>query len=197
MQRTMFASVSRNRRHGHFGRLSAIPISGRVVILASVLAVALPAASAQDIFIYPTRGQSQQQQDRDRYECHSWATQQTGFDPTRPAAAPAAAPPPPPVQQGSDGSMLRGAARGAAIGAVGGAIGGNAGKGAAIGAGTGALVGGMRRQDQMRQQQAQQQAYNQQQSAAAANQNSATAAQRNNYNRAMSARLSGRGYTVS
>jgi hypothetical protein len=38
----------------------------------------------QDFFIYPKNGQSQEQQSQDRYECHAWASGQTGFDPTRP-----------------------------------------------------------------------------------------------------------------
>lgn len=36
------------------------------------------------LFIYPTQGQSEQKQATDRYECHSWATSQAGFDPTLP-----------------------------------------------------------------------------------------------------------------
>lgn len=40
-----------------------------------------PPASNQ-LFVYPRNGQSQQQEDKDRYECHHWAVQQTGFDPT-------------------------------------------------------------------------------------------------------------------
>lgn len=40
-------------------------------------------AGQEQIFIYPRKGQSEQQQARDRYECHSWARDQTGFDPTR------------------------------------------------------------------------------------------------------------------
>jgi hypothetical protein len=35
-----------------------------------------------ELFIYPKNGQSPDQQARDRYECHSWASNQTGFDPT-------------------------------------------------------------------------------------------------------------------
>lgn len=35
----------------------------------------------QDLYIYPSRGQSEQQQSDDRYECHRWASQQTGYDP--------------------------------------------------------------------------------------------------------------------
>ncbi len=40
-----------------------------------------PPASNQ-LFVYPKNGQSSQQQDTDRYECHRWAVQQSGFDPT-------------------------------------------------------------------------------------------------------------------
>ena len=41
--------------------------------------------SADSMFIYPKNGQGPEQQSRDRYECHRWAADQTGFDPTRPA----------------------------------------------------------------------------------------------------------------
>jgi hypothetical protein len=34
------------------------------------------------MFIYPRKGQSQAQQDNDRYECHKWAADQTNYDPT-------------------------------------------------------------------------------------------------------------------
>ena len=36
----------------------------------------------QEMIIYPARGQSQKQLDKDRYECHVWAVGQTGFDPS-------------------------------------------------------------------------------------------------------------------
>ncbi len=32
---------------------------------------------------YPADGQSLHEQDRDRYECHRWAVDESGFDPTR------------------------------------------------------------------------------------------------------------------
>ncbi|HTT00918.1 MAG TPA: DUF6515 family protein [Steroidobacteraceae bacterium] len=38
--------------------------------------------SADNLFIYPRDGQSPDQQSRDRYDCHTWASSQTGFDPT-------------------------------------------------------------------------------------------------------------------
>ena len=154
-----------------------------VMVLTAALVSALFAAAAwaQQLFIYPQRGQNQQQQQQDRFECHQWAVQQTGFDPTMGVA------PPPPGATGSlAGGAVRGAAGGAALGAIGGAIGGNAGRGAAIGAGTGAVFGTMMRNNQIRQEQTRQTANFQQ-----ANQQLA------NYNRAVAACLSGRGYTVS
>jgi hypothetical protein len=44
--------------------------------------VRLPPVS-EPLFIYPKAGQSEQQQATDRYECHRWAVDQTGFDPTQ------------------------------------------------------------------------------------------------------------------
>ena len=149
-------------------------------------------------YIYPTRGQSPQQEESDRGQCYGWAVQQTGFDPANPRVAVA---PPPPVYPGQAPSppvgVFGSAAGGAALGAVGGAIGGNAGEGAAIGAGVGALFGMVRRarfdeeqQQQMQQQQQQQQMY-------MARQQSALAQGRANYDRAFSACMTGRGYTVN
>lgn len=162
---------------------------------ATVLAALLcQPAAAQQLIIYPSQGQSQEQQGKDRYECHTWAVQQSGFDPS---SAPTAAPPPaapPPVAEAPRGGIVRGAGRGAALGAVGGAIGGDAGEGAAIGAATGALFGAFRRHDQRRQQAYEQRAYQQQ---AQAQQQSTTSAGRDTYNRAMRACLEGRGYTIS
>jgi len=37
----------------------------------------------EDIYVYPQSGQSPDQQANDRYECHKWASSQTGFDPTQ------------------------------------------------------------------------------------------------------------------
>jgi hypothetical protein len=169
-----------------------------------VLLIALPlfasAALAQtnDMFAYPAKGQSQAQQNKDRYECHSWAVQQTGFDPSRPppqAAMPA--PPQPGTYQPSQRHIARGAGRGAALGAVGGAIAGDAGKGAAAGAAMGGLAGGFRRRDERRQQYAQQQYAQQQYMQQHAANQSAQQGQHAAYQRAMAACLQGRGYTVN
>ena len=66
----------------------------RTKVIAGLVALAAGITSspvmAQDMFIYPADGQSQEQQDRDRFECHSWAVQQTGFDPTNPSSVPQA-----------------------------------------------------------------------------------------------------------
>ena len=40
-------------------------------------------ASDQNLVVSPKNGQSKEQQAADRFECHTWAKAQTGFDPTR------------------------------------------------------------------------------------------------------------------
>jgi len=40
---------------------------------------------AMSLFVYPKNGQSEQQTQNDRYQCHEWAVGQTGFDPTNSA----------------------------------------------------------------------------------------------------------------
>jgi hypothetical protein len=42
-----------------------------------------PGPAVGDVYMYPRNGQTEQQQGTDRYECHKWATAQSGFDPTR------------------------------------------------------------------------------------------------------------------
>jgi hypothetical protein len=193
------AKVPKLSESGSTRRIGMLRILTGSLLAASVTVISMPVRS-QGVYFYPSQGQSQEQQERDRFSCHQWAVQQTGFDPTRAPAASAAQsapPPPPPSQAPQSGQVVRGAGRGAAVGAVGGAIGGDAGKGAAIGAATGALVGGFRRRDQARQEAAQQQAY-QQQFAAAQSQQAATAAsQYGAYNRALGACMQGRGYAVN
>jgi len=51
-------------------------------------------AQAQNVYVYPSQGQSQEQLARDRYECQNWAAGETGFDPARSPAPGAAASPP-------------------------------------------------------------------------------------------------------
>jgi hypothetical protein len=190
--------MSHQRSEGSQPRSTVLSLSLLVVLIAPPLLAAKALAQSSDIFMYPAKGQSQTQQDRDRYECHSWAVKQTGFDPSKsmPQAA-MAAPPPPATYQPSQRHIARGAGRGAALGAVGGAIAGDAGKGAAAGAAMGGLAGGFRRRDERRQQYAQQQYQQQQYAQQHAAHQSAQQGQSSAYNRAMSACLQGRGYTVN
>ncbi|MGR8918716.1 MAG: hypothetical protein ACU85V_03780 [Gammaproteobacteria bacterium] len=143
--------------------------------LAAVLGAVLlgpTALNAQQVYTYPNAGQSEAQQSQDRFECHQWAIDQSGFDPTTapPLAARPSQPPPPPPSGYSDqpqrrrssgglfgignGGMFEGsgmmgdAATGAALGAAGGAIAGNAGEGAAIGALASTLFGALNRSSQ-------------------------------------------------
>ena len=137
-------------------------------------------ARAQGTVVYPAKGQSPEQQSKDKGECHVWAVQQSGFDPANAQAAP-----PPPSSQQPGGERVRGAAKGAAVGAVGGAIGGDAGKGAAAGAAAGTVAGGMKKRQNAREQNAQ-----------AAQQQQAVAQGQAGYSKAVAACMEGRGYTV-
>ena len=104
-----------------------------MVILALPLAAPLWAKPV----IYPAKGQSAEQQQKDDGECYGWAKANTGIDP----AAVASQPPPPSAPAAGGGERVRGAARGAVGGAAIGAIAGG-GKGAAIGAAVGGGAGG-------------------------------------------------------
>ncbi len=145
---------------------------------------------AQDLMIYPAKGQSNDQMEKDKFECYTWAKNQTGFDPMQ---MPTATSPPPSGQKKSvGGSALKGGVAGGAGGAViGGITGGRKGarRGAAIGGLSGGAIGGMRSSSQNRQTEQQRKQWEQQQ----ANQ---YMHQRNQYNRAHAACLEGRGYTV-
>src|SRR4029453_17199796 len=44
-------------------------------------ALTITAAHGQGMVIYPGKGQSPDQQNKDKGECHVWAVQQSGFDP--------------------------------------------------------------------------------------------------------------------
>jgi hypothetical protein len=50
-----------------------------------------PAPPAEDLFIYPKADQNPEQQAKDRYQCHRWAVDQTGFDPSEPGGGVSAA----------------------------------------------------------------------------------------------------------
>ncbi|MGV8059168.1 MAG: glycine zipper family protein [Smithellaceae bacterium] len=153
--------------------------------------VAKPSSTPMtQVYFYPLKGQTAEQQSRDQYECYNWAMQQTGFDPSQSSIPPErrvkVVPMPPP---GHDTAVL--AIAGAVLGAL---IAGprHAGAGALIGAGSGAVVGAT--SDVSRQQYAQQmdEAYNRRDQAL----DSRYAEKASDFRRAMGACLEGRGYTV-
>ncbi len=150
----------------------------RVLIALIVFFALAPPAKAQEFFVFPNEGQSQDQQDQDEFQCIRIARERTGFDPMATPTATSAAP-------ATRGGAVRGGARGALLGTAVGVIAGNTGRGAAIGAAGGGLMGGMRRRDSNRQQQqwGQEQAANYQ-------------SNRNNWTRAFTACMESRGYTV-
>ena len=140
--------------------------------------VAPTGLEAQQPVVYPAKGQSAQQQQKDQAECDVWAKQTTGIDPMVVAQAP-------PSAQGpavGGGQRLKGAAVGAAGGAAIGAIAGDASTGAGAGAVVGTMAGGRRARQQRAQQH--QQAETQKQQTI------------NTYYRAVSACLEGRGYAI-
>ena len=145
--------------------------------------------AAQDPIIYPAQGQSQEQMEKDEFQCIRWARDQTGFDPMRTPTATS----PPPQREAPRGGAGRGAVAGAAGGAIIGGIAGGrsgAGRGALIGGGGGALIGGMRRENQRQQED---RARNQWEREQANN----YARARDEFNRAFGACMTGRGYIVN
>jgi hypothetical protein len=58
-------------------------------------------------YAYPQKGQSPEQVTADQSQCGSWATQQTGYNPTAPATAAPAAPAAPPPHLGLFGGISR------------------------------------------------------------------------------------------
>jgi hypothetical protein len=141
--------------------------------------------------IYPAKGQSPEQLERDRYECHVWAVQQSGFDPSQPGV---------PAGQRVMVEPANPPGTGTAVGAIAGAILGavvagprNAGAGLVLGGITGAAVGTA--SDVNAQAQAN---YEQQRLDAGYNASVSQGAQRaSNYRRAISACLDARGYTTA
>jgi hypothetical protein len=100
---------------------------------------AQPRVSLSKVYFYPSKGQSEEQQDRDRYECHYWGVRETGFDPSlrlrageeRAAVIPA---------RSSGQTVGAAAAVGAVIGAIAGGQ-GDALEGAVVGAMAGTVLG--------------------------------------------------------
>lgn len=150
-------------------------------------------SSSLGVFVFPAKNQSAQQQSTDEATCFGWAKSQTGIDPMgiKPQSAPA--------QQTAStanagaGAPVRGAVGGAVAGTAIGAVAGNAGKGAAIGATTGVLAGAAAKRRAKEEAAAKQQ---QQEQAAAQQAQASVTQQKATYNKAYSACMEGKGYTV-
>ena len=124
---------------------------GKIVYMLSIVLLAACTAGsilAQELIIYPAKGQSDEQVEKDKFECYSWAKQQTGVDPI---VASTASQQPATSQDSTAGGAVKGAAKGAVVGVGIGAIAGNAGKGAAIGAVSGGALGGLKSRSQRKQ----------------------------------------------
>jgi hypothetical protein len=167
---------------------------------APAAAPAAPAAAANSslssslgVFVFPAKNQSSSQQSTDEGACYGWAKSQTGIDPMNIKPPEPAQPSDQQAANSGGGERARGAARGAAGGAVIGAITGDAGEGAAVGAAAGAMAGGAQKRRAKRDAAAQQQ---QQQAAADQQAQAAIAQQKATYNKAFSACMEGKGYTV-
>jgi len=149
-----------------------------------------PPMPSVEIYFYPTKGQSKQQQERDRYECYLWAVKQTGFDPGQAQLAPhqrvEVVPATPPGAE-------------TAAGAVTGAVVGSmlsrprdSGQGMVFGAIAGAMLGAASEQAKQEQAARIQQHYDNRD----AEEYARLDRQARDYRRAMTACLEGRGYTV-
>jgi len=172
------------------GMRYAVPLGATALLAACVTppprTVAVPAPPPQRVFVYPAKGQSAEQTERDRYECHVWAVQQTGVDPSRDSNAYERVIVQPANPPGA--GAVAGAIGGAIIGSI---IGGprNAGAGMILGGATGAIVGSSADANAQAQARQTQQQINQSEAQGRA--------RANNYRRAIGACLEGRGYTVT
>ena len=164
-----------SKKNRHRLRLANV-LRGATFAAATVMLMSGTALS--QMYIYPSEGQSAEQQSKDETTCREWATKQTGIDPDNlniPQAAP---------KDSTDaGKTVAGStAVGGAIGGLGGSMGGQFGKGAAVGALVGAIGGMVKTQmDHSNQRKSQDQ---QKQDLL------------NQYNRAFRACIEGKGYTV-
>jgi hypothetical protein len=138
-------------------------------------------SQSMGLYVYPSKGQSKQQQKQDEFECYKWAVEQSGIDPLNLPKVEAPAP-----QTGPTGGAVVGAAKGAAAGAAIGAITGDAGEGAAVGAVVGA-IGGRRSGKQAQEQQNQQ---------AKAGAEAKEKEMKDSFKKAFTVCIEGKGYTI-
>jgi len=142
--------------------------------------VAQPAPQ-QAMYFYPELSQTEQRQDRDRYECYRWATRESGVDP---GMTPVRQVPPPRAAVRDGAEVVAGAATGAIVGA---AVSSpyRTGEGMVLGALFGTLIGAAAHESRV---QSAEQAY--------ARRMAYQQVPLDNFRRAMGACMTGRGYRV-
>lgn len=144
--------------------------------------------SAQDPIVYPAKGQSDDQMEKDKYQCYSWAKNQTGFDPMK---TPTTTSGPPAKEKEVWGAGKTGVAGGATGAIIGGIAKGKKGalRGGLAGAAGGALIGGVRSSNQRNREKQKRKEWERKET-------NNYARGRNEYNRAFGACMEGRGYSV-
>jgi hypothetical protein len=142
----------------------------KIAVLTLALGLVGGSARGQDLFVYPEKGQSAEQQEQDEFACYQWAKKESGVDP--------GAPPKDDDRGRVAFGALGGAAKAAAVGAGIGAI-AKGGSGAKKGAAIGGVVGGVGGAG-----------------AAAADKQRAEQQQRKSFERAFTACMEARGYVV-
>jgi hypothetical protein len=161
-------------------------LTNYIFVFLLIATIAVSTSYAQEPIVFPAKGQSDEQTDKDKYECYTWAKKETGFDPM---AVPTASKPPP-KEKKTKASAGRGAVGGALLGAgLGKVTGGSAKKGAVAGGIGGAVVGGSRKAGTEEKNKKARKKWEEKQSAEYTQ-------KRSNYNRAFSACMEGKGYTV-
>lgn len=152
---------------------------------------------AQDVYVYPAQGQSDEQLSQDRYQCHSWAVSESGFDPSQfSQLEPVRTVRVPVGRNAAEGAAAKGTIAGAVTGGIIGSHGGNVGEGAVIGAVLGTLAGSAIENQGQRQAREAAEAQAQREAQLIAQSESELALRKSNYRRALTACLEGRGYTV-
>jgi hypothetical protein len=172
----------------------------RIAIPAAAWALTLcgtAAAAEGKLMIYPANGQSAERLGDDRYACHLKAVEQSGFDPTNPAAEISSAPITVEVPENpKQGAVAKGTAAGAAAGAV---IGNNNHDtlgGAILGAVVGSAIGGAVEAKGGIEARQKAEAQAKQQAAARADRRAALERSRAEYRASIQACLEARGYVV-
>ena len=155
------------------------------------------AVNGQDIYVYPAKKQTNEQLAEDRFACHRWAVDESGFDPSSidGVELPRTVRVPVPKNE-AKGAANKGAVTGAVVGGVIGSHDGDTAEGAVIGALLGTMAGAAIEDKGHRKAVAEAEAEAKRQADEIAKSKAELALRKSNYRRALTACLEGRGYTV-